>query len=123
MSKKALITGVSGQDGSYLAKFLLSKNYIVIGTDRRSSRNDLWRLKFLDIFDFSYFVHGNRDINNFKKIINGMGEYILEFVVSNKKLKQLIQGTMVDYYNSYGIGCNIMTHTILRYYHFHPLID
>ena len=80
-------------------------------------------LKFLDIFDFSYFVHGNRDINNFKKIINGMGEYILEFVVSNKKLKQLIQGTMVDYYNSYGIGCNIMTHTILRYYNFHPLID
>ena len=49
MKKKALITGVSGQDGSYLAKFLLSKNYIVIGTDRRSSRNDLWRLKFLDI--------------------------------------------------------------------------
>ena len=37
MKKKvALITGISGQDGAYLAELLLSKNYTVIGTDRRS---------------------------------------------------------------------------------------
>ncbi len=36
--KTALITGLSGQDGSYLAKFLLNKNYKVIGTNRRSAR-------------------------------------------------------------------------------------
>lgn len=48
MKKKiALITGVSGQDGSYLAKFLLKKNYKVIGADRRSGRSDMWRLKRL----------------------------------------------------------------------------
>jgi GDPmannose 4,6-dehydratase len=47
--KTALITGISGQDGSYLAEFLLKKNYKVIGTDRRSSRNDMWRLRFLGI--------------------------------------------------------------------------
>ena len=35
--KKALITGVTGQDGSYLAEFLLKKNYIVHGVKRRSS--------------------------------------------------------------------------------------
>ncbi len=35
--KKALITGITGQDGSYLAEFLLSKNYIVHGIKRRSS--------------------------------------------------------------------------------------
>ena len=37
MLKKALITGITGQDGSYLAEFLLSKNYIVHGIKRRSS--------------------------------------------------------------------------------------
>lgn len=35
--KKALITGVTGQDGSYLAEFLLDKGYEVHGTIRRSS--------------------------------------------------------------------------------------
>ena len=35
--RKALITGITGQDGSYLAEFLLSKNYIVHGIKRRSS--------------------------------------------------------------------------------------
>ena len=37
MKKKALITGVTGQDGSYLAEFLLEKNYEVHGIKRRSS--------------------------------------------------------------------------------------
>ena len=35
--KKALITGITGQDGSYLAEFLLNKNYEVHGIKRRSS--------------------------------------------------------------------------------------
>ena len=35
--KKALITGVTGQDGSYLSEFLLNKNYIVYGIKRKSS--------------------------------------------------------------------------------------
>jgi GDPmannose 4,6-dehydratase len=37
VKKKALITGITGQDGSYLAEFLLKKNYIVFGARRRSS--------------------------------------------------------------------------------------
>ena len=45
--KIALITGISGQDGAYLAKLLLKKNYKVIGLDRRSSRNNNWRLNYL----------------------------------------------------------------------------
>ena len=49
--KIALITGISGQDGAYLAKFLLKKKYKVIGLDRRSSRNDNWRLNYLGIND------------------------------------------------------------------------
>ena len=50
MKKKiALITGASGQDGSYLIEFLLKKNYKVVAGDRRSSRNDNWRHNFLNI--------------------------------------------------------------------------
>jgi len=47
--KTALITGISGQDGAYLAEFLLKKNYKVIGLDRRSARDDRWRLNYLGI--------------------------------------------------------------------------
>ena len=49
MKKVALITGVSGQDGAYLSKLLLEKNYKVVGTDRRSARASNWRLKRLGI--------------------------------------------------------------------------
>tara|TARA_B110000027_G_scaffold128138_1_gene148227 strand:- start:5759 stop:6775 length:1017 start_codon:yes stop_codon:yes gene_type:complete len=51
MKKTALITGISGQDGAYLAKLLLEKNYKVIGTDRRSARGINWRLERLNIQD------------------------------------------------------------------------
>ena len=50
MNKKiALITGASGQDGSYLAQFLIKKNYKVIAADRRSSRAGNWRHEYLKI--------------------------------------------------------------------------
>lgn len=46
MKKKiALITGISGQDGCYLAEKLLRKNFIVYGGERRSASNQYWRLK------------------------------------------------------------------------------
>ena len=45
--KKALITGITGQDGSYLAEFLLSKNYIVHGIKRRSSSFNTSRIDHL----------------------------------------------------------------------------
>ncbi len=44
--KKALITGISGQDGSYLAEFLLSKDYEVHGIKRRSSSFNTDRLVY-----------------------------------------------------------------------------
>ena len=51
MKKKALITGITGQDGSYLAEFLLKKNYQVYGLVRRVALEDeshrLWRIKHL----------------------------------------------------------------------------
>lgn len=50
MLKKALITGITGQDGAYLSKFLLEKGYKVFGTYRRTANPNFWRLQYLDIF-------------------------------------------------------------------------
>ncbi|GIX42555.1 MAG: GDP-mannose 4,6-dehydratase [Leptospiraceae bacterium] len=47
--KVALITGIRGQDGAYLSKFLLEKGYKVVGADRRSGDSSNWRLKELGI--------------------------------------------------------------------------
>ena len=44
MKKKALIFGVTGQDGSYLSKFLLKKGYVVHGVKRRSSSLNTFRI-------------------------------------------------------------------------------
>ena len=48
MEKKALITGITGQDGSYLAELLLEKGYDVHGTIRRSSVDFRERIAHLE---------------------------------------------------------------------------
>ena len=59
--KKAIITGVNGQDGAYLAKFLLDKGYEVHGLKRRSSLFNTERIDYLiedtSIFNKSFFLH------------------------------------------------------------------
>ena len=47
--RRALITGISGQDGAYLAEFLIKKKYKIIGTTKSLSRLNKWRLKKLNI--------------------------------------------------------------------------
>ena len=47
MTKRALITGITGQDGSYLAELLLEKGYEVHGTVRRASTTNFWRIEHL----------------------------------------------------------------------------
>ena len=49
--KKALITGITGQDGAYLSKFLLDKGYQVYGGIRRGSTNNTWRLEELNVLN------------------------------------------------------------------------
>lgn len=51
MSKTALIIGISGQDGAFLAKFLLKKGYIVYGTSRDISTTKFNNLKLLNIYE------------------------------------------------------------------------
>ena len=47
--KKAIITGITGQDGAYLAELLLNKGYTVYGTFRRTSSVNFWRIEELGI--------------------------------------------------------------------------
>jgi len=49
--KHALITGVTGQDGAYLSRFLLDKGYSVHGVVARRGSDTLWRLRELDVLD------------------------------------------------------------------------
>ncbi len=49
MTKSALITGITGQDGAYLSQLLLQKGYKVYGGVRRTSSSDYWRLRELNI--------------------------------------------------------------------------
>jgi GDPmannose 4,6-dehydratase len=49
MKKTAIITGITGQDGAYLAELLLDKNYTVYGTYRRTSSVNFWRIEELGI--------------------------------------------------------------------------
>jgi GDPmannose 4,6-dehydratase len=47
MTRRALITGITGQDGSYLAELLIEKGYEVVGMVRRSSAPNFWRIEHL----------------------------------------------------------------------------
>ncbi len=68
--KKALITGISGQDGAYLAKFLLEKGYNVVGANRQNTGSSLWRLKELNIKEKVKIVKFDLlDEKNINKII------------------------------------------------------
>jgi GDPmannose 4,6-dehydratase len=73
--KTAFITGISGQDGSYLTEFLLSKGYAVHGMVRRSSTIDRARLDHLtsnpDIYNKRLFLHycDLDDITNIRRIL------------------------------------------------------
>ncbi len=49
MKKRAVVTGITGQDGAYLAELLLAKGYVVYGTYRRTSSVNFWRIEELGL--------------------------------------------------------------------------
>ena len=70
--KKALIFGVTGQDGAYLSKFLLNKNYYVYGIKRRSSTINTHRIDdiYKDINYKSNFILLYGDLTDASSILN-----------------------------------------------------
>ncbi|HNW84905.1 MAG TPA: GDP-mannose 4,6-dehydratase [Candidatus Cryosericum sp.] len=57
--RSALVTGITGQDGAYLAQLLLTKGYRVVGLHRRSSTTNTWRLQELGVLDRIELVEGD----------------------------------------------------------------
>lgn len=73
MTKRALITGITGQDGAYLAQFLLGKGYEVHGAVRRSSHGGVadHRLRWLSVLDDVHLHDANLlDITSLIRLIN-----------------------------------------------------
>jgi GDPmannose 4,6-dehydratase len=68
--KKAIVTGITGQDGAYLAELLLSKNYIVYGTYRRTSSVNFWRIEELGIHEHANLHLVEYDLTDLGASIN-----------------------------------------------------
>ena len=72
MSKKALLTGITGQDGAYLSQFLLGKGYEVSGVIRRSSHRGVedHRLRWLGVADQVRLIDGDiADLSSLTRIV------------------------------------------------------
>ena len=80
MSKIALITGVTGQDGSYLTDFLLKKDYKVIGIKRRSSSFNTKRI--------DHIINAEKKVKNFN--------YVYGDLTDSSNLLRLIQSVRPD---------------------------
>ena len=70
MAKHALITGITGQDGAYLARFLLEKGYRVFGLIARRGTDTLWRLRELGIEQQVELING--DLTDLSSLIRAM---------------------------------------------------
>jgi GDPmannose 4,6-dehydratase len=76
MNRAAVVTGVTGQDGSYLAEFLLSKDYDVYGIARRTSRSNTERIA--SILDHPRFFLKEADLtdsNSLRSVFEEVSEY------------------------------------------------
>jgi GDPmannose 4,6-dehydratase len=71
--KTALVTGITGQDGSYLADLLLEKNYRVVGLHRRSSTNNMERIRHL--VNNSNFILEEFDLTDPSGCVNVVQKY------------------------------------------------
>ena len=71
--KTALLTGITGQDGAYLAKLLLQEGYKVCGTVRDTAHPNLQNLKFLHIEDRVELISTNLlDLSNVIRLLENM---------------------------------------------------
>lgn len=75
MTKRAVVTGVTGQDGAYLANLLLDKGYHVFGTYRRTSSVNFWRLRELDILEHPNLSLVEYDLTDLGASINLIEKY------------------------------------------------
>jgi GDPmannose 4,6-dehydratase len=106
MTKKALICGVTGQDGAYLAKLLLSKEYEVWGTCRDIHTSSFHNLQHLGIKNsVNYLIRNHEDFSSVFNALStrdfddvyclaGQTSVSLSFNVSSHTMKSIILGTL-----------------------------
>jgi GDPmannose 4,6-dehydratase len=78
--KSALITGITGQDGAYLAEFLLGKGYRVVGAYRRTSSTNFWRIEELGIADHPQLHLVEFDLNDMGSAIRLLDKHAIREV-------------------------------------------
>ena len=97
MNKKALIFGISGQDGYFLTKLLLSKNYLVYGCTRDLNQNFHFEKKLVKIFEINKYNKKNilTIIENIKpdEIYNlsGLSSVAKSFRKSKETFKSIVE--------------------------------
>lgn len=104
MGKTAVILGVSGQDGAYLAKFLLDKGYIVVGTSRDAQMASLANLARLGIKDKIQLQTVN--INDFRSVFQALNTTKPDEVynLAGQSSVGLSFDQPMDTYESIGVG-------------------
>ena len=103
--KKALITGITGQDGAYLAKFLIKKGYIVVGGERKNASNSRWRLEELNIENkvkYVLFELPDEDVIN-KEIKNGKYDEVYNLAAQSYVDKSFNNPIYTSDVNSLGV--------------------
>ena len=103
--KKALITGITGQDGAYLAKFLIKKGYIVVGGERKNASNSRWRLEELNIENkvkYVLFELLDEDVIN-KEIKNGKYDEVYNLAAQSYVDKSFNNPIYTSDVNSLGV--------------------
>jgi len=73
LNKTALITGITGQDGAYLARLLLDKDYRVVGLTPRRGSDTLWRLRELGVLDRIEIAYG--DVTDMGSVLGILARY------------------------------------------------
>ena len=78
MTRSALITGITGQDGAYLAKLLLEKGYNVHGLLARRSSDTSWRLRYLGIENDVQYIEG--DLTDAASLVRALAHFKVDEV-------------------------------------------
>jgi GDPmannose 4,6-dehydratase len=78
MSKGALVTGITGQDGAYLSKLLLEKGYKVYGLLARRSSDTSWRLRYLGIENDVQYIEG--DLTDLSSLVRALAHFKVDEV-------------------------------------------
>jgi GDPmannose 4,6-dehydratase len=90
--KAAFITGITGQDGAYLAELLLQKGYRVVGGYRRTSSTNFWRIEELGITEHPQLELAEFDLSDMGAAIRLLDNYGIEEIYNRRGCAEPARG-------------------------------